>query len=369
MSRRDDDLSPFRDDPVFRALTGPATEAELAGEAEALAAFRSTRPARPRRRFAARIGTSGTVAVATLALSGGVAAAYTASWPAPVQKVLHAALGGIEVPPPSPHHHHHKSGGSSSTPQVAAPAPSVASTPAPTAEGSGTPRARSTGTSLPGGGTPSPFITPTTPVIVTTPTTGPTPTPSHTPLLKGATLDITASETRVPVGTSISITGQLDAADSTPIAGRRVALRERLMGVHGWTRLGSPQITSSTGGVIFTVPPIERNVRLVLQTGRHLHSTLVRVVVQPAITATVTPSATDPGMVTVTAVVQGGEPGDTLVMSWHNGKKHQHVALDATGAATFTVQVPPTRTVHFRLFLRRTAEHASAAALFTSPPT
>ena len=98
MSRRDDDLSPFRDDPVFRALTAPGRPDELAADAEVLAAFRSTNASRPIRRFAARIGTSGGVAVVAVALSGSVAAAYTAALPAPLQQIVHDAAGPIGVP-------------------------------------------------------------------------------------------------------------------------------------------------------------------------------------------------------------------------------------------------------------------------------
>jgi hypothetical protein len=41
VSSDDDDLTPWQDEPVLRALTGPGSDDELAGEAEALAAFRA----------------------------------------------------------------------------------------------------------------------------------------------------------------------------------------------------------------------------------------------------------------------------------------------------------------------------------------
>src|SRR4051812_26798120 len=104
MRHRDDDLSPFREDPVVKALTAPATEAELAGEADALAAFRGEAPATPRRRRSgARVATGATVAVLTLGVSGGVAAAYTANLPDSWQEKVYKQFHSIGVPAPKHH--------------------------------------------------------------------------------------------------------------------------------------------------------------------------------------------------------------------------------------------------------------------------
>ena len=45
MSGHDDDLSPWNDDPLVRALRGPGTGDELASEDEFMAAFRAAQPA------------------------------------------------------------------------------------------------------------------------------------------------------------------------------------------------------------------------------------------------------------------------------------------------------------------------------------
>src|SRR5580704_2075705 len=118
MSPYDDDLSGFENDPVFRALTGPATDAELSGEAAALAAFRTANGATPHRRFAARIGAGGAIVTAVVALTGGVAAAaYSNALPHSVQNFAHTVAGPFGVPQKHVHHHpkvlaQHAGGGS-----------------------------------------------------------------------------------------------------------------------------------------------------------------------------------------------------------------------------------------------------------------
>jgi hypothetical protein len=367
MSRRDDDLSPFRDDPVFRALTGPATSDELVGEADILAAFRAANASRPMRRFAARVGTSGAVAVVAVALSAGAAAAYTAELPAPLQQIVHDAAGPIGVPAPKHHPHHPGSGGSkSSSPTVAGPAPAVAPTGTPGAAAGGTTRPHLTPTSLPSSPTSSPVVTSTAPIVVGAPS--PTPTQSRKASLVGASLTLTITQTEVQVGSITTVTGQLDGADRTPIEGRRVGLFERLTGEPHWTRVGDAVVTSATGGAMFTVP-VDHNARFVLRARRHVHSSVVKVVALPVITVTPAPSETTPGQETVSVTVTGGEEGDVIGLNWFAGRKrHQQTTLDAAGTATFTVRVPQHRTVTYQLYLRGTQAHGVATQSFPLPP-
>ena len=69
MSSHDDDLTPWRYDPIIAALTAAGSEAELAGEADALAAFRAAAPARSRRRQLGRLGVGGAAVATAVILS------------------------------------------------------------------------------------------------------------------------------------------------------------------------------------------------------------------------------------------------------------------------------------------------------------
>ncbi len=79
MSGHDDDLTPWHDDPLVRALRAPGTDDELAGEAEFLAAFRAAQPppaptpigAGRLRRAGRRLGGGGTAVVVAVALGAG----------------------------------------------------------------------------------------------------------------------------------------------------------------------------------------------------------------------------------------------------------------------------------------------------------
>jgi len=97
---------------MFATLDGPAEPGELAGEAEALAAFRRLasraggRPAavRPMRRGRPRPSArvrAGLAAAMTALVAGvaGTAAAYTGALPDPAQEVAHVMVGA-----PAPHH-------------------------------------------------------------------------------------------------------------------------------------------------------------------------------------------------------------------------------------------------------------------------
>ena len=93
MTGHDDDLSPWNDDPLVRALRGPGTADELASRDEFMAAFRAAPAARRPtpigsgrlRRAGRRLGGGGTAVVAAIALGAGAAAAaaYTQNLPDP----------------------------------------------------------------------------------------------------------------------------------------------------------------------------------------------------------------------------------------------------------------------------------------------
>ncbi|HVY10635.1 MAG TPA: hypothetical protein VHB18_10900 [Mycobacteriales bacterium] len=373
MRRRDDDLSRFRDDPVVKAITGPATPEELAGEAEALAAFRAaTTGAPPLRRSAARVVASGTAAVVIVGLTGGVAAAYTDHLPDSAQRTLHNALGSIGVPAPKHHHAHLATPVTTAQPPASAPAPVPSSSSAspeasrspavttPTATASSSPTAGVTST-------PSPSLTPTeTPVSTPTPT--PTPTvPIGDGPLAGATLAISLSAPKVMVGGTVTVTGQLDGADAAPIADRRVGLRYRRVGVPGWSRLG-PQQTASDGSVRFTVSGIDHNLRLVLHSGRHVHSTVAQVRVVPIITVNVPPPVPGARRATITIKVAGGQAGDLVTVRRPGGRKGSQTAtLDSTLTVSVTVPEAQRHNIHYRVFVGRTKAHAAHSLPFYVP--
>ncbi|HWC36188.1 MAG TPA: hypothetical protein VG650_15385 [Mycobacteriales bacterium] len=366
MRHRDDDLSPFRDDPVVKALTGPATEAELADEPQALEAFRAAVPQRRRRRPAARIASTTTAAVLVVAVSGGAAAAYTSNLPDSWQQKLHTELHVIGVPAP----HHHKSAPPSPAPVVAAPTESLPPTPAPARTGVVTPTPRSTPSSVPSSVPPSPRVSSTLPVTVPTPsaTPTPTPTPSTTPSpASGAQLTMAVSPgTRVTVGTPLTVSGTLKAAGGTAVANRWVALAERVVGQPGWHRVGAVR-TNADGAVTISAPAVQRNVRLLLRSRGHVRSPVTKVVVIPLIHLEVAPASAGARTTTVTMTVSGAEAGDVVAV--RNRAGNRQMRLDASLTATFTVPASQFRTLHYRAVVLRTKAHAAHALPFYVPPS
>ena len=99
-----DDLARWADDDLVRALRAPGTAAELADEEQYVAAFREARGSTSKvrslpRRTIGRLGAGGTAVVVTVALTSGMAAAYTGHLPDPVQQIAHSVIG---APAPAP---------------------------------------------------------------------------------------------------------------------------------------------------------------------------------------------------------------------------------------------------------------------------
>src|SRR4029079_18281004 len=99
-----DDLARWADDDLVRALRAPGTTAELSQQEQYVAAFRESRGTSARvrslpRRAAGRLGAGGTAVVLTVAMTSGVAAAYTGHLPDPVQQIAHSVIG---APAPEP---------------------------------------------------------------------------------------------------------------------------------------------------------------------------------------------------------------------------------------------------------------------------
>jgi hypothetical protein len=376
----DDDLEMWDDDPLVRALRAPGTTSELAGEAEALAAFRSAVPRRSRRRLARRMGTgAGTFAVA-VALSGGVAAAYTHTLPDPVQRVAHTWFGGIGVGAPTAgravtghpgraHPSSHGSGGAvapvdrSSSPPTSPVSPPRSAVPKPaTAAAPGGSKPVSAHPSA----SPGPKA-PASPAPVTAPKPSPTASRPSPQRLVPAAMTGSVSAQRVTAASSVTMSGRLTTSSGAAVPDRRVVVQSRPAGAHQKWSLVAATTTNSAGDVTIGVPGLSRTTRLRLRAPRGVHSAVATVVVVPTLQASVS-RAGEKDDVTVTST--GLQPGDTLVVARRLRGRHTVVArvtVDSTGNASFTVGVPPKRDVTFHVLVRRSAAHAAAATTFVAP--
>jgi hypothetical protein len=369
VSPNDDDLSAFHDDPLFRALTGPGTPEELAGEAEALAAFTAAVPARSRRRFVGRLGIAGSALGIAVAMSGGAAAAYTGSLPDPLQRFAADVFGviGVDQPEDEP----------ATTANDKHALPPVTT---PTA-------ATSLTTSRPGPGGPpvvkpkhhhrdhpKPSHEPTTapsptatPVPVTTPTPTPTPTPTETTPVPSDSITISLSGTTVEPGESITTYGRLATASGDPIAGQDVWLIERSPGQAGVAQVASGT-TDADGTVTLSTPPLDHSVWLRLVTGTKVRSAPIAVILKPSLQVSVDTHGSE---TTILVTATGGNAGDVIDVQIRSGGAWQDFAssqLDGSGQAAFGAMTPTATTAHYRALLPRTAAHAFALTTFTIDP-
>lgn len=405
MSPHDDDLTPWEDDPIvaalsaggtdeelageaealaaFRgvddlalwpvgvaALTAPGSGTELAGEAAALAAFRAAVPKRPRRRYIGRIGVGGAAVTTAVILSSGVAAAYTASLPRPMQNfVAHITnpLGPLAVPkhhPTStiatePRQSPHPTP-SPTTPVVvpssAAPSHSAAPSRKPHRSTSPSPKPHPSLTA-----TPTPVTTPT---VTPTPTTTTTPTPTEPPPLDGGSITISVGATSVPVNGTVTAYGKVANPDGSPVAGLQVWLLERMAGTAGVTQVAAGT-TGADGSVALTTPPLTHSVRLRLVTESKAKSASIGVTVAATIMATVGHDGTT---ASIRIATTGASPGDSVAIEQRIDGAWQSVAanqLDASGGALFAVEAPTGRRPdHYRAVLRRSSAHGGAITTF-----
>lgn len=375
MRRREDDLTAWQDDPVVRALTGPATDTELAGEEMALAAFRAGAQARSRRRYAGRLGIGGSALTVAIAFSGGVAAAYTAVLPTQVQRVANDVAGWAGVPAPAPdkpkhHGNKHSSGGST---QQAAGQPS-GSPSVPVAPPTPTPSSAATShhhvATKP---KPKPKPTPTTPASGSSsppaspsPTPTPTPTPTQTAPVPGS-ITITVSASKVLVNGRVSVVANLATSSGAPIANHRVWLIERLTGQSTASQIAMG-VTGTDGSVVLDAANLTHSARLRVLAGQGVRSAPVLVTVVPTMSASI--SVQGPNY-EVAVTTDGGDPGDIVTLEqrvpggWEGVTTTQ---LDSTGGAAFQVPAPDKRAAHYRIVLRRTQAHASVTTRFAAPP-
>jgi hypothetical protein len=351
----DDDLD--LDHPVVAALRAPAKPHELAGEDAALEMFRRTMPARRGRRALRRIGVGGAGVVLGLALTGGVAAAYTTGLPDPMQDAAHAVLEPLPIPaPPTAEVRHLRQ-------RLRAIARDRN-------------RARhgaAAGSPIPGGrsAVPTPSGVPTLrgPAAVppgqagASPAGSPRPSPSSTP--PPASWTVSVSRRVVPVHSGVVLSGRLSRGD-VALAGRRVYAAEFVVGESGWHRVASGQ-TGSDGTVALTVPALTSNVRLRLVTGSGVTSPQLVVSVVPKLSVSL---ARDQGQRVATVTADGGRAGNVLVLLRRDGDTWTKVAstsLAEGGTGQFTVPGPGQTRVRYRVRLPATARHTAAFVEFVVP--
>ena len=373
MSEHDDELARWADDDLVRALRAPGTAAELADQEQYVEAFREAHGATPKvrslpRRAAGRLGAGGTAVVVTVALTSGVAAAYTGHLPDPVQQIAHTVIGA-----PAPDTAHRRTdAGRSQHGQVLAPLPSG-----------------STATTDPSGATSAP----STSAPTDTPTDGPTrdgaqpSAGSSAPGLAGPSLgpsgepSATSTPTastgtpggmsaggvthRVGVGETVTLSSTLTSTDGTPLADYPVVLQVR--GRRHWLPV-TETTTDVTGAASATTPPLTRSARFRWHTDHRTHSTQWVVQMVPTLTV----SATVGGTTTeVTATTLGGRPGDRVqLLRWtnHHASGVRRGVLDVTGSVSLPIDTPSHRGVYAVRLLPTRAHTAVRARVHVVPP-
>lgn len=378
-----DDLTPWQDTAFLQALTSEGTDSELAGENAALAAFHKS--ASHSRHGVVRLLGTGVTSVALVGLVGGgvAAAAYTRSLPKPVQDVMHDVLGPIGVPAP----HNPTSSGHRRTAAVGTKQPFTStahgtSATTPTASPDVASPSPSAHPSLPAAnpvvsppvGSPTPTLTPSaslSPQASTTPT--PTATPSATPTGPAGdpstwSMTATASSQAVKVHDSVRISGTLLDASGQPVADRRVVIRVHQAGTDGWERAAARR-TDANGSVQARLDDLTQNTVVVLGAGHGVHSSPLRIVVEPTLSTTVTPGA-DGSSYVITVTADGGRPGDVVNLVRHTSSGWEQVGqaqLDSSGSASFSVPAPK-RQRGYVVRLPATNMHGAAATRIVLQP-
>ncbi|MBL0748056.1 hypothetical protein [Nocardioides baculatus] len=355
MPGHDDDLSPWNDDPLVRALRGPGTSDELAGQDEFLAAFRAAQPTAPTpisagrlRRAGRRLGGGGSAVVVVLALgAGAAAAAYTQSLPDPVQRAVHGVLGPVGVPAPEPTREEASRERGATPSATSGPgAPSTDSSPGlPVESPSDSPSSMPTRAP-----SETPSATPTE-----TPTDSPTPTPTEAPAPVPSAVSLAGSSHRAGPDDQVPMVGNVSASDTSPVPGQEVALQQRVAGA--WTSVASAT-SDEAGSVSVAAPTLARTSSFRLTVG-DLTSTPWRVVLVPTLDVVSRP---DSGSTAIAVSARGGRQGDRVELLRRRPGDDVLVArarLAADLTTTFRV-ASPNRRVAYVARLPRTRAHARA---------
>jgi hypothetical protein len=353
-----DDEELWRTDPLVQALRAPGSPAELAREAEFVAAFRTAQPRGSVRRLVGRVGIAATATMTTVVLTAGVAAAYGRVLPAPVQRLAHSVLGPVGVQAPHPAHHPKRSTVKTAAPKndqtTTVPPRSGASpvTKPPSATSSSTPAATTTPspTGTPSGTAGAPIPDPGSPTS--------TPTDSTTPTRRvSAAVSIDASSNQVVVGSAVTISGVVTDADGRVLRHRTVRLQAHAHGEPWATVIKG--VTARDGSVELTSADLDRTTVFRLRTAHGVHSVLAHVLVQPSVSASVTSSG---GASSFAVTVIGGQPGDRVKIYERRSGTFVVVATGTLGADGSTVVTTPTPKRRTSVLVRvsATVDHAAA---------
>lgn len=367
----DDDLPP----ELVRALRAPGSPSELEDEARFVAAFRAQQAAPAggaaptgrgvvRRLGLRRLGTGGTAVVVAVALTGGVAAAYTGRLPDPVQQLAHEVIGApapvTDAPAPD-----------AGDPREPDPSPSAApssdeASTAPSSSPSGSPSRGSDTQGDEPSGPASPSRTPATgpspsgsPSPSDQPSRSPEPSPSPTPVVDPpAAMTMVGSDHLVGYGATVTLSGRMTTVSGAPAADVRVVLLVQSGG--GWAPVAATR-TDASGGVGVSSQPVTGLQRYRWRAKHGVRSIAWKVRVKPELAA-----SADQGTTTSTIAVStvGAQPGDVVELWTRVGGKAAQVAqtsVTAGGTASFEVPTPRRPRV-FVVRLGPTRDHAAAKA-------
>jgi len=355
-----DDLARWADDDLVRALRAPGTTAELADEQQYVAAFRDARGSASTvrslpRRTIGRLGAGGTAVVVTVALSSGMAAAYTGHLPDPVQQIAHSVIG---APAPAPGAGRAGAGpirpGHDLSPAAPGSNPTSSPSDGTTAPPASTQTDSGTGHPQPSAG---PTSTGTRPSSAASADPSSTSTPTATVGTPGG-MTAAGVTHRAGVGESVSLSGTLTTTDGTPLPDYPVVLQVR--GPQGWLAVARTT-TDATGAATTVTPPLTQTARFRWHADHHVHSTRWLVQMVPTVSPTV--SATGATTV-VSATTLGGRPGDRVqLVRWarHRAVGSRLGTLDANGSVSFSVSTPVHRSA-FVVRLAPTPLHTGARA-------
>ena len=326
-----------------RALHAPGSAAELGGEEQVLAAFRSAVPVRGRGRHGLRLATGASALVVAMAVTAGAAAAYTDVLPRQLQSAAHRVLGPVGVP--APHRPVVQPQAAKPGHLVASPSPSHQRVPA------FAPTARPAPTAV--------APQPSAPVAAR-----PTPTPSPSPSVPP---QLTASVSRrvVPIHQGLQLRGVL-SRNGQPAADVPVRAVLRAAGDASWRQVAVGR-TGPDGSIQLHLTGLVQDVRLRLE-ARGVVSPAIGVVVVPALTVDVAAAGS---RYDVTVSADGGRPGDQVVLLRYNGTSWVRVASHQLGSqdrTRFAVPRPATDPVRYRVRLVATDVHGPAVAVFTAQP-
>ena len=345
-------------DALLGLLTAGPIPEEHAGEAAALAMFRSSRraaaalpgpfppepggpgprapgshaprPLAPGRRASSprptgwRTGSARRLAAAiTLAAAAGfAAAAYTEALPRPLQHVAYGVFGFAGVPDTA-HHEPATVSPAPAGPGARQAQPSPGAAPPPSASASPPPGASSPGPPLPAG---------------------------------PQALSVTVTSGRIVAGGSGTFTGLL-TDHGRPVAGASLSLQERQAGERTWHPVSSVT-TGADGRVVVIVPDLTRNAGFRLA-GPHRalsRPVLVIVVLPVSVGVSTGPAGQDD---VLTAGIPLATPGDAVVLQIWTGLRWRNVQMGDLNVAcqvSFSVRVLATDR-EFRMVLLATAAH------------